>query len=173
MAKTNALFLTIVFLLSGFVSFAQAEQAKAVKLGYIDVALVFDGYSKTKELDASLSSKSEQKKQERDKMAEKIKNMKSELELLGDKEKEAKQDQIYQEERKLQDFENAVRSELRKERDNMAREILKEIDVVIKEYSQKNGYIMVFNNRILVYAQEQDDLTQEILSILNSKYKKK
>ena len=63
--------------------------------------------------------------------------------------------------------------ELRKERDTMVREILKEIDGAISDYAKKNGYTIIINSRVLLYGQTEDDLTQAILTILNSNYNKK
>lgn len=174
MKKLSLLSSIVVFVLlsvGGFPKFAWAGEN--IKIGYVDVALVFDSYNKTKDQDAALSSKSKEKQQERDKMAENIRNMKNELELLSDKQKEKKQTQIDEEMRKLQDFDQEAKNALRRERDNMVRDILNEIDSVMKDYAQKNGYTMVLNNRVLIYAQKQYDITQEIINILNSKYKKK
>jgi outer membrane protein len=106
-------------------------------------------------------------------MVDNIKNMKNELELLSDNEKQKKQDLIDTEVRKLQDFDKEAKEGLQRERDDMVREILKEIDAVIKDYASKNGFTLVLNNRVLVYAEEQYDITKEILNILNSKYRRK
>ena len=58
------------------------------------------------------------------------------------------------------------------ERDQMARDILKEIQVVVEEISKKRGYTMVLNERILLYSDKADSITDEILNTLNSRYKK-
>ena len=88
--KRLGIFIITVFLISSFSLPLKAEQPKPTKIGYVDVPLVFDGYNKTKDQDGILTSKGEQKKQERDKMVEKIKGMKKELELLNDKQKESR-----------------------------------------------------------------------------------
>ncbi|NQT95686.1 MAG: OmpH family outer membrane protein [Candidatus Omnitrophica bacterium] len=173
MVKVKVLILVVALML-GFCSFSEyAQAADAVKIAYIDVASVFDSYDKTKDEDAALGKKSETKQKERERVVEKIRNSKSELELLGEKQREKKQAQIDEEIRKLQDFDREAKTELRRERDTMVREILKEIDVVIKDYAKKNGYTIVLNSRILVYAEEGYDITREIVNILNSRYRRK
>lgn len=171
MRKASLLLLVVVFVLSSFVEYPEA--AERTEIGYVDIALVFDSYNKTKDQDAALSSKSEGKQQERNKIVERIRNMKNELELLSDKQREKKQVQIDEEIRRLQDFDRETKSALRGERDDMVRDILKEIDSVIKDYAMRSGYTMILNSRVLIYAQKQYDITQEIINILNSKYKKK
>jgi len=168
----------IVILLIGlfiipFSAFSQAQADDKLKIGYIDVATAFDSYDKTKNEDAELGKKSEEKQKQRDRIVEKIRNMKSEIELLNDAQKEKKQTQIDEEISKLQDFDRESRAVLRKERDNMVRNILKEIDDVIQDYAVKNNYTMIVNSRILVYAKEQYDITREIINLLNSKYRRK
>ena len=45
----------------------------------------------------------------------------------------------------------------------------KKIEGVVEKYAKGNGYTMILNDRVLLYGQKQDDLTDEILKILNSK----
>lgn len=172
MNRVKIFFLVIVLLASCFGLPRQAA-AEDIKIGYIDIASVFDKYDKTKEEDAVLAEKSKKKQDEREAIVSKIKNMKNELELLSEKQRQEKQAQIETEVRKLQDFDREVKGELRGQRDDMVRDILKEIDTVIKDYAKKNAFTIVLNSRVLVYAQEQQDITREILNILNSKYRKK
>ena len=161
MSRINVWFFIAVFMLSGL-GFSKEAAAENIKLGYVDVALVFDSYNKTKDQDASLSDESQKKQEQRNKMIEKIKNMKNELELLSDKKREERQAAVDEEIGKLQNFDQEAKDVLRRERDNMVRDILKEIDSVIRDYAQKNDYAMMLNSRVLVYAKKQYDATQEI-----------
>ena len=99
--------------------------------------------------------------------------MKNELELLSDKQRDKKQQQINDEIRKLQDFDREARVVLGRKRDNMMRDILKEIDAVVKDYANKNSYTLIIKVNALAFGQEQDDITKEILNILNSQYRRK
>lgn len=172
MKRVGILFLAALFILSG-AGFKTEAQAADTKIGYADIAVVFDSYDKTKDQDKVLAGKSEKEQSKRNKMADKIRNMKNELELLSNKQKDKKQEVIQEEIRNLQDFDRQTKAELKRERDDMVRNILKEIDATISEYAEKNGYGIVLNSRILVYAEEQYDLTREIVNILNSKYRRK
>lgn len=165
----------VIFLLSILMPafFSQsAYAAAAAKIGYVDVAFVFDGYDKTKEEDAKLGEKSQEKQAQRDKMIDKIKNMKTELELLSEKQKEKKQSDIDNEIRKLQDFDRDGKAELQRDRDDMVKVLLKDIETVINEYAIKNEYTMILNARVLEYALEEYNITNEVLNLLNSKYRR-
>jgi outer membrane protein len=172
MRSVKVVFLSLVFLFSCFYYSQKSYAAPAVKIGYIDVAVVFDGYDKTKEEDAKLGAKSQDKQTQRDKMVESIRNMKNELELLSEKQKEKKQSQIDDQIRKLQDFDREGKAELQRERDDMVRVILKDIETVINDYAAKNGYTMILNSRVLEYAPEEYNITKEVLNVLNSKYRR-
>lgn len=143
-----------------------------MKIGYVDVAAVFDGYDKTKEEDAKLGKKSQDKQAQRDKIVESIRNMRNELELLSEKQKETKQLQIDDEMRRLQDFDREGKAQLQRERDDMIRLLLKDIETILNEYAIKNNYTMILNSRVLEYALEEYDITKEILNLLNSKYRR-
>ena len=155
-----------------FVMPAHAEQAKADKFGYVDLIKVFDSYSKTKELEKSLSDKEKIKLDDRKKMVDDIRKLKDELELLADNAKKDKQVAIDERIKKLQDFDMTTRDELTKERDDMLRNLLKEIDVTVSGYAKKEGFMVVFNNRFLIYADQSIDLTDTIIGLLNAPVKK-
>ena len=71
----------------------------------------------------------------------------------------------------LQEFDQEAKTDLTKDRDNMVKDILKEMSDVIKEYGEKNGYSIIVNDRVLLYGDSAMDLTNEIIKILNDKYK--
>ena len=105
-------------------------------------------------------------------LVKQIRKMKDEFDILSEKAKEKKQTQIDKKIKELQEYDQQTRTGLRQQRDEVVRKILKEIEQVIEKYAKKNSYTMILNNRILLYGQKQHDLTDKILKILNSEYKK-
>ncbi|MDD5505010.1 MAG: OmpH family outer membrane protein [Candidatus Omnitrophica bacterium] len=167
--------MNMVFLFAFFIScftYTGIARAADVKIGYIDIAAVFDGYDRTKEEDAKLGTKSQSKQAQRDKMVENVRNMKNEIELLNEKQKEKKQIQIDDEIRKLQDFDREGKAELQRERDDMVKAILKDIESVVNDYAAQNSYTMILNSRVLEYALEEYNITKAVLNLLNSKYRR-
>ena len=140
------------------------------KIGYVDLARVFDDYLKTKEFDKSLEAKGALKQVDREKMVAEVKKMREEAELLSAKTKEDKQAVIDEKIKTLQDFDRTTRDGLRKERDAMVRDILKEIEGVIQNFGKAQGYSFIFNDRVLVYKSEGSDLTAQVIKTLNDSY---
>ena len=152
---------------------ATSAQAAPDKIGSVDLARVFDGYNKTKELDKALESKGAAKQADRDKMVADVKKLRDEAELLSAKAKDDKQVVIDEKIKALQDFDRTTRDALRKERDGMVRDILKEIEVVMQDFGKTQGYTYIFNDRVLVYKTDQSDLTTQVIKVLNDNYAKK
>ena len=163
----SAIILMFLFFSLFISSPAVCQQKNTDKLGYIDLLKVFDGYSKTKEFEENLGRKEKEKSGERRKIVDEIRRLKDELELLTDKVKRDKQNLIDEKIKKLQNFDIATRDELTKQRDDMLRDILKEIDGVVSEYAKKEEYLFIFNSRFLIYGDETIDITDEIIKLLN------
>ena len=172
MKKTAIIALFIFFVGVLAVPMAGA-QAAGEKIGYLDLARVFDEYLKTKEFDKSLEAKGATKQAEREKMVNEVKKLRDEAELLSAKPKDEKQALIDEKIKTLQDFDRNTRDALRKERDSMVRDILKEIEGVIQDFGKAQGYSFIFNDRVLVYKSEGNDLTAQVIKVLNDSYTKK
>lgn len=161
--KTLLLTLMTCFVLSGSTAFAE-------KIAYVDVAKVFDAYEKTKSQDSILEEQGVAKQAEREEKVKEVRRLKDELFLLSDDKKEEKQNAIDEKIKALQDFELQVRKDLGKKRDEIVKEILKDIDETIKDYGLKQGYDFIVNERALLYSTSKADVTDAVLETLNSKY---
>ena len=171
--KKMLLFALPVFFLSVLVSSAAPAYAVGDKIGYVDLARVFDEYQKTKQFDKSLEAKGASKQTERDKMVADIKKLRDEAELLSAKAKDDKQAAIDDKIKVLQEYDRTTRDSLRRERDGMVKDILKEIETVIQDFGKNQGYSYIFNDRVLVYKSEGGDLTNQVIKALNDSYAKK
>jgi len=168
MKKILLVSLIIIFLFS--VSGAAIAESQA-KIGYIDLSRSFDEYQKTKDLDKELEAKGDMKQKEREKVVQEIRKMREELEMMNQNAREKKEADIEAKIKSLQEFDQEAKADLTKERDNMVKDILKEMSDVIKEYGEKNGYSIIVNDRVLLYGDRGMELTNEIIKILNDKYK--
>ena len=171
--KKMILFALSVFLFSFSTPAVVPAYAAGEKIGYVDLAKVFDEYQKTKEFDKSLETKGASKQTERDKLVADIKKLRDEAELLSAKAKDDKQAAIDEKIKSLQEYDRTTRDGLRRERDGMVRDILKEIEGVIQEFGKSQGYSYIFNDRVLVYKTEGSDLTNQVIKALNDSYTKK
>jgi outer membrane protein len=94
------------------------------------------------------------------------------LNLLSDKEKDAKKSDLDSRVKSFQDYDRQKQTDLRKDQDEKMKEILKDIEEAVKQYAEKEGYTLVFNDRVLVYQNKSLDITDKIVDILNKNYKK-
>jgi outer membrane protein len=152
----------------GIVSTAHA----ADKFAYVDLTRIFSEYSKTKDYDKALGNKQDVYEKERDKLVNDVKQFQDKMNLLSDKEKEAKKTELENKIKSLQEFDRQKQTDLRKEQDDKMKELLKDINDTIKQFAEKEGYTMVFNDRVLVYQDKNLDITDKIIELINKGSKK-
>ncbi len=173
MKKMTLVFAALLMVTGFTVAGASSAYAAEQKIGYVDLAHIFDDYQKTKDFDKTLEGKGNAKQGERDIMVNDVKKMRDEAELLSAKAKDDKQAAIDEKIKTLQEFDRSTRDALRKERDTMVQDILKEIEVVIQNFGKSQGYSFIFNDRVLVYKGETSDLSAQVIKALNDSYTKK
>lgn len=166
----NSVWMTALLIIS--VSMLSGARAFAEQLGYVDVAVLFDEYEKTKQNDAELKKVGETKEQDREKIVKEIRALKDELVLLTDSAKMEKQDALDGKIRELQDFDTAAKRDLGERRNKLVREIFKDIDEAVQRFGERKGLDMILNERALLYHNNKYDVTQEVLKELNGTYKK-
>ena len=71
----------------------------------------------------------------------------------------------------LQKERNLLLNEISKKRNKARSELLKNLNPIIKDYMKTNKIRMVVDKKSLLLADEQLDITNDILSILNKKLK--
>jgi len=143
--------------------------AQERKIAVISLSKAFDSYSKTKAVDEDLAKKAEKAKKETEKLAEKINKARDEAQLLSKEAKDAKAEEINKMMRELQDYEREAGVELRRQRDDMVKDIFKEMNDAITKYGKEKGFDIIFDDRVLLYANDSVDITADIINILNSK----
>jgi len=158
------LFLCSLFLTGGVFA--------AEKFAYVDLSRLFSEYTKTKEYDKTLNGKQDAYRAEMDSKTNEVKQFQDKMNLLSDKEKEAKKAEFETKVKSLQDFERQKLTDLRKEQDERMKEIFKDIEEAVKQYAEKEGYALVFNDRVFVYQTKNMDITDKVMDILNKGYKK-
>lgn len=169
MKKLLIFLVTITSLfLSGNIAFSENQE----KIGYIDLSRAFDEYQKTKDLDKELEKKGDRKQTEREKLVQQIRQMREESELMNSAAKEKKELDIESKIKVLQEYDQDAKNELIKDRDNMLRDILKEMNEVIKEYGQTQGYSLILNDKVLLYGDKKLEITDQVIKILNDRYNK-
>lgn len=173
MKTTPGRLVLVVALVAGSAAGSASMAHAAQKIAFVDVANVFDNYQRTKVVDKELEGKGKEKESELETRVNELKKLRDGLDLLSDKAKEEHQKQIEDKANELQQFRLATQTELRRQRDSVAREILKEIDDVVQAYAKAQGYDLLLNQRTLVYGSPEMDVTNDVLKQLNDKYSAK
>jgi len=152
-------------IISLFIGSATAQAAD--KFAFIDLSRTFSEYNKTKDYDKVLSDKEKVYTTERDKKISELKSLQDKMNLLNDKEKEAKRTELQNKVKSMQEYDRQKQTDLRKDQEDRMKEILKDIEEAVKKYSEKEGYTLVFNDRVLVYQTKSMDITNNIIAALN------
>ena len=142
--------------------------AAEMKIGYVSIARVFEGYQRTKNSDAVLEKKGKQKEAELEGRVAELNKLRQNLELMADDAKEAKTREIEEKADELQRFRTATARDLGRERDRIAKELLKEIQQTVEQYGNAHGFAMILDDRSLLYGQPAYDVTNDILKALNA-----
>lgn len=163
--KVSRMFMVPVFLL--VMTAAGSYAAETGKMGYVDLSRLFDEYHKTKEYDKALEAKHNELEKVGKEKIEKIKESEGKLALLKEDQKKALEDEIQTMRDEAQEFIRQEQSNLTKERNEKIREILLEIEKIVSDFAEKEKYDVILNDRVLIYGNPAQDLTEEILAILN------
>jgi len=165
--KALRMFMVSVFLL--FMMTAGAYAANNAKIGYVDLSRLFDEYHKTKEYDGVLETKHGELEKVGKEKVEKIKESESKLALLKEDQRKTLEEEIDAMKGEAQEFVRQEQANLTKERNEKIREILLEIEKIVSDFAAKEGYDIILNDRVLIYGDPAQDLTEKMLTILNSK----
>jgi outer membrane protein len=167
---TIATLLAVVILLSFSVLYL-ATYGKQ-KTGYIVIEQVFNSFQFKKEM---------QKKYEATKITSNkvIDSLQFELQMLAgklDKTKDPKKEEVLSFEQKRDEFlkrKQRTTEDLQNLSDEYDKEILTQLNQYMKEYGNQNGYTYIFgndSNGALMYAHDAENITDQVVSFINSKY---
>ncbi|MFQ5835222.1 MAG: OmpH family outer membrane protein [bacterium] len=171
------LFLTFLLCFLLGLSIQAPKAALIAKIGYIDINKIFQGYEKTRDLEASLKKDQAEYQQNLEKLKEEIEKLKDELKeqglILTESAKEERQAEIDLKARELDNLARDITEKLEKRREEYTDEIVKDIDAAIRSIAEREGYRLVFHKEALSYAtpEPEFDLTEKVLSQLNEKYR--
>ena len=154
-------------------SFSSTCFSKDLKIGYVDIFKVFNDYEKTKEYDEKLEKEKKVIEKKLEKKKEIIVKLQGKLDLLKKDEKVKEEGKLNKELKEYRDLEREAFTDIRKERDEKMKDIVEDIDVIIKKYAKKNGFDLIVNSNAVLYGAKAMDITDKILKISNNEYKKK
>lgn len=150
--------------------FLGSDLFAADKFGYVNLGRIFDEYNKTKDYDKILEKKQKDFETERETKINEIKSLQDKLGLVDEKQKAAKKTELEEKVKAFQDYERKKVEALKKERDEILKEVLKDIEKAVHQQAESESYTLVFNDRVLVYQTKDGDLTDKVIAIVNKNY---
>jgi len=154
-------------------SFSSSVLAQDMKMGYVDIFKVFNDYDKTKDFDKQLEEEKDKAEKKLDTKKEELQKLQSKLNVVNDKEKEKQEKALIEAAGQYKDLERNALADIRKERDEKMKEVIDDIDKVVKAYAEKNKYDLILNQNAILYGGKVKDITPDILKEANKSYKKK
>ncbi len=151
--------------------FCSAYSAYALEVGYVDIYQIFNEYQKTKDYDKVLEKERAEKEKELEGKKEDIRKMQEKLELMKESQQEKEREKITKAAMDYRELERQYLLDLKKKRDDKMKEIVADIDKVVEDYAYKNKYDIILNKGAVLYGGKKYDITQDILRIVNQKYK--
>lgn len=153
---------------AGFVaSGAYAAESTGTKIGYVDLGRAFSGYEKAAELDKELSEFAESTQAKRTTMVQNITKLRDEIEILSAEARQQKEQELSAMIQEIQEFDRDSRQALLEKRDNVFREVMEDIRVVVVDKGTKGGYDYILGAQNILYANEKYDMTEEVIKEIN------
>ena len=144
--------------------------AQESKIGYVNLARVFDSYQRTKDSEQQLEHKGTQKQAELEAQVNDLKKIREGLDLLSDAVRESKAKELEEKSDEFQRIKTKSQRELLRERNETARVIVDDIEHAVAEFAKANGFSIILDQRSLLYGVDGDDVTDEVLKMLNDRY---
>ncbi|MBC2838213.1 OmpH family outer membrane protein [Robiginitalea sp. SC105] len=165
-----------LMILAAVVLFSSCQQNK---IGFVDYTTLMDGYSKKQELETSYNSRAEAYARKRDSISQAFQ---MEAQSLQNKSKSMSQQQAQEEYGALQQRGQVIGNQLQQEEQRMQQQGQQKMDSLITEvrerisdFGKNNGYTYILaagEGGSVLYGAESQDVTEEILKVLNEEAKK-
>lgn len=147
------------------------------KIGFVDNSVLMDNYQERKDVESRFQSKSEAYAKKRDSISQafQLEAQALQTKTNGMSEKKAQEEYALLQQKgqfigqQLQQEEQQLQLQGQMEIDSLVSKVKKEIDA----YGKANGYSYILgkgDGGSVLYGKEANDLTQEILKLLNDKY---
>ena len=168
----------IMFLAVLFLIFSAKVMAAEAKIAYVNLQKALNESTAGKDAKEEMSKEVKKRQEEVNAKQEELKKLKEDIEKKGAiLSKEAREQKEMEFNKKSQEFQKSfMQSEdvLRKKEQESVREIIKELEDIVKTLAKEKGYAYVIEKTEsgLLVAPPDMDLTDDVVKIYNKQYKK-
>jgi outer membrane protein len=148
------------------------------KTAYIDTEKLMKEYTAAQDIEAKYKEKGKEMGRELDAEIDKFKteaeSFKANAQANGMEWAQKKGAELRQREQQLNMAQQALMRQLQDDSGKELDTLVKQIKTYIKEYGKKNGYDYIYGTgdaATILYAKDQYDITKDVLTALNEKYK--
>lgn len=152
--------------------------AKEFKTAYVDTSKLIEEYTEAKDVEAKYKAKSEEMGRELEAEVNRFKseasNFQKNAQANGQAWAQQKGAELQKREQQLNYAQQAMIQQLQQESGAEMDTLVKGVKKFIKEYGKEKGYDYVFATGdavSILYAKDQYDITNEIIKLLDEKYK--
>lgn len=171
----------ILALAVAFVACDKKEEVKEVKefkTAYVDTAELMKEYTEAKDLEAKYKSQAQEKgrqlEAEINRFKQEAANFQSQAQANGQEWAQKKGLELQKREQQLGYAQQALAQQLQAESGKEMDSLVSGVKKFIKAYGKEKGYSYIYGTgdaATVLYAEEQYDITKDIIKALNEKYK--
>ncbi len=170
--------LLIVALAISIVSCNKAADVKEVKTAYVDTSKLLEEYTEAKDIEAKYKAKSDEMGRELEAEVNRFKseaaNFQKNAQANGQAWAQQKGAELQKREQQLSYAQQAMIQQLQQESGTEMDTLVKSVKKYIKDYGKKEGYGYIYGTGeavSILYAEDKYDITDELIKLLNDKYK--
>ena len=148
---------------------AQAEEA--LKIGILDLYKVINECEEGKQAKSTLEALIKSKESEIEEKGMKIEKLKSELQkqasVLSSDAKKSKEDEL---EKLIRDYQRILQdsqAEVKKKEEELTGAIIKGVNELVAEMGKKEGYTVIIEKNLALYANSDLDITDDVIKRYN------
>lgn len=171
-------FFLIAFAAVTMVSCNKTEEAKELKTAYVDTSKLMEEYTEAKDIEAKYKSKSTEMGKELEAEITRFRadaaSFQKNAQANGQAWAQQKGAELQKREQQLQYAQQSMLQQLQRESGTEMDSLVKRVKTFIKGYGKDNGYAYIYGTgeaATVLYAEEKYDITNEIVKLLNEKYK--
>lgn len=175
MKKGFALFVLALTVLSC----NQNNEVKEVKTAYIDTSKLLQEYTESKDIEAKYKAKSQEMGKELDAEVARFKseaqNFQKNAQANGQAWAQQKGAELQKREQQLSYAQQAMLQQLQQESGKEMDSLVVNVRKFIKSYGKEKGYAYIYGTgeaATILYAEDKYDITDDVVKLLNDKYKK-
>ncbi len=166
----------LIFCLS-FLGCGQAAAADIAKIGVVDLQRTLEtcepGKSAQAEIKKNMDSMGEDLKIKGAEIEQLRMQLEREAMVMSKEKREEKEREFRIKLNDLKSLEKRYRSDMQNLNQKLITGLRDEVLTLVEEIGKKEGYLLIIDNRTVMYAPASIDITDQIIKLMNEKYAKK